>query len=185
MDREEYERRQREIAEHAASEGADYFDPDSPVIWKRYIIGPVPRWRRVLWWFFPPSHQKMRRIMRRQSDQMWRDATANLTGSRIPTGRDVARVVSLSLALPVALSLIGSIYYGYKNDPYRFVLYWAGACTIGTIWFYRRSFNAAFGDAPYSFASKLINVIAIVVTMSLCFLAINSAVYFFIRSISN
>src|SRR5262249_42622603 len=99
MDREEYERRQREIAEHAASEGADYFDPESPVIWRRYIIGPVPRWRRSLWWFFPPSHAKMRRIMRRQSENLWRDATGHLTGSRTPTGRDVARVVSLSLAL--------------------------------------------------------------------------------------
>lgn len=25
-----------------------HYDPDSPVIWKQYIIGPVPLWRRVL-----------------------------------------------------------------------------------------------------------------------------------------
>jgi hypothetical protein len=41
MDKEEYVRRQRGIAKHAASEGTDYYDPDSPVIWKRYIVGPV------------------------------------------------------------------------------------------------------------------------------------------------
>ena len=70
MDREEYEQRQREIAEHAKAEGAWYYDPDSPVIWKRYIIGPVPLWRRTLWWFFPPSHYKMRKIMQRRTDKI-------------------------------------------------------------------------------------------------------------------
>jgi hypothetical protein len=75
MDKEEYQRRRREMAEFAVSEGATYYDPDSPVIWKRYIIGPVPRWRLVLWWFFSPSNQKMLRIMRRQSDKLWKDAT--------------------------------------------------------------------------------------------------------------
>ncbi len=68
MDKEEYERRQEEIARFAESEGAWYFDPDSPVIWKQYTIGPVPRWRRLLWWFFPPSHAKMRRIVQRRKD---------------------------------------------------------------------------------------------------------------------
>jgi hypothetical protein len=77
MDEEEYERQQREIAQHAACEGATYYDPDSPVIWKRYIIGPVPRWRRLLWWFFPPSHRKMREIMQRRSEKMWKDVTGS------------------------------------------------------------------------------------------------------------
>lgn len=81
MDKEEYQRRQEEIAEHAASEGAWYYDPESPVIWKRYIVGPVPFWRRLLWRLFPPSHAKMRRIMQRRSDAMWKDATDHLTGS--------------------------------------------------------------------------------------------------------
>ena len=74
-DRNEYERQRRELAEFAKSEGATYFDPDGRVIWKQYVIGPVPTWRRVLWWFFPPSHRKMREIMRRRSDKMWKDAT--------------------------------------------------------------------------------------------------------------
>jgi hypothetical protein len=112
MDKEEYEHRQREIAEHVASEGADYFDPHSPIIWKRYIIGPVPRWRRLPSWFFPPSHAKMRRIMQRRGDAMWKEATDHVAG------RDVARVVSLSLALPVLFSLVGPIYYGFTHDPY-------------------------------------------------------------------
>ena len=73
MDREEYERRRREIAEYAASEGATYYDPNSPVVWKRYIIGPVPRWRQLIWSIFPPSHAKLRRIMQRRSNEMWRD----------------------------------------------------------------------------------------------------------------
>jgi hypothetical protein len=77
LPKEEYERQQCESAEHAASEGAMYYDPESTVIWKQYLIGPVPRWRRLLWWFFPPSHRKMREIMRRRSNTMWRDATGS------------------------------------------------------------------------------------------------------------
>ena len=62
--RKEYdERRRKEIAERAP-----YYDTESPVIWKQYVIGPVPLWRRVLWWFFPPSHAKMRRIVQRRND---------------------------------------------------------------------------------------------------------------------
>jgi hypothetical protein len=82
MDEDEYERRQQEITDFAKSERATYYDPDSPVIWKQYVIGPVPRWRRVLWWFFPPSHAKMRQIMQQRSEQMWKDATKYLTSSK-------------------------------------------------------------------------------------------------------
>jgi hypothetical protein len=69
------EKRQREIAEFAKKEGAWYYDPYSPVVWKRYVIGPVPLWRRVLWWFFPPSNAKMLRIMQRRNAKAMRDAT--------------------------------------------------------------------------------------------------------------
>jgi hypothetical protein len=41
------------------------------------------------------------------------------------------RVTFLAMALPVALSLAGPIYYGYTNGPYWRVLIWAGACTVG------------------------------------------------------
>jgi len=59
---EEYERKRRELEEFAKREGAWYYDPESPVVWKRYIIGPVPLWRRLLWWCLPPSDFKMHRI---------------------------------------------------------------------------------------------------------------------------
>lgn len=147
MDREEYERRQREIAEFAASEGATYFDPESPVIWKRYIIGPVARWRRVLWWFFPPSDAKMHRIMQRRSDRIWKDASGHLTGSRAPTGKDAARVISLGLALPVAFSLVGPIYYGYTHDPYWRIIIWASACIVLFLWQARSPFRHALSTA--------------------------------------
>lgn len=179
MSKEEYERRQREIAEHAASEGADYFDPDSPVIWKRYIIGPVPRWRRVLWWFFPPSHAKMRRIMRQQSDRMWQEATEHLTGSRTPTGRDVARVVFLSMAGPVILSALGPFYYGYTHGPYWRVIVWALTCTVGCLWLYRSSFKHALSTAPPSITRRFLLVLAIVVVIAIAFLAGDSLVYLF------
>jgi hypothetical protein len=47
------------------------------------------------------------------------------------TGGHVVLVVLLSMALPVALSVVGPIYYGYMNGPYWRVLIWAAACTIG------------------------------------------------------
>lgn len=68
----EYEERQENLRIFAEKEGAWYYDPNSPTIWKRYIIGHVPLWRRILWVIFPPSHQKVRRIMQRQTDRMWK-----------------------------------------------------------------------------------------------------------------
>jgi hypothetical protein len=97
----------------------------------------------------------------------------------------VVLVVLLSMALPVALSIAGPIYYGYKNTPYSAVLIWAAVWTVGAVWFYRQSFTAAFSDADYPAAVKLLNIIAIIVTISLCFLAGDSAIYFLVRSISN
>jgi hypothetical protein len=81
--RKEYEaRRRKEIAQLAESEGACYYDPESPVIWKQYVIGPVPFWRRVLWWFVPPSHAKMIQIVRRLNHQTLRDVTRFFRPSR-------------------------------------------------------------------------------------------------------
>jgi hypothetical protein len=97
----------------------------------------------------------------------------------------VVLVVLFSMALPVALSIAGPIYYGYMNGPYLRVLIWAAVCTIGAVWLYRQSFTAAFGDADYSIAVKLMNVVAIILTIGLCLLAADSAIYFLVRSISN
>jgi hypothetical protein len=70
------------------------------------------------------------------------------------------------------------------THKYR-VLIWAAVCTIGALWFYRQSFTVAFSDADYSTAVKLVNAIAIVLVIGLCFLASDSAIYFLVRSISN
>lgn len=101
------------------------------------------------------------------------------------TGGHVVLVVLLSMALPVALSVVGPIYYGYINGPYWRVLIWAAACTIGFVWLFRQSFTARFSDDDCSTAVKLVNVVAVVLTIGLCFLAGNSAIYFLARSISN
>ena len=97
----------------------------------------------------------------------------------------VVAVVLLGMALPVALSIAGPIYYGYTNGPYWCVLIWAAVCTVGTVWLYRHSFKAAFGDGDYSAAVKLGNVIAIVIVMGLLFVGGDTAIYFLVRSISN
>jgi hypothetical protein len=46
MDNEEFEQRRDQIARSAKEEGAWYYDPDSPTLWKRFVLGPVPLWRR-------------------------------------------------------------------------------------------------------------------------------------------
>ena len=182
MTKEEYERRQKKIAEHAASEGADYFDPDSPVIWKQYIVGPVPRWRRVLWWFFPPSHAKMRRIARQQSDQMWAEATGRLTGSTTPTAGAVVRVFFLSMAPAVILSATGPFYFGYTHGPYTRVVDWALVCPLIALWFYRSSLKSAL-DNVSSVIGRTFLVFAILAAMAVAFLAGDMLIYLIARSL--
>jgi hypothetical protein len=75
MDREDYERQQEELARHAASEGAWYYDPDSPTLWKRFILGPVPLWRRVFWSIFPPSFLTLMQFQQRRRDRICEEAT--------------------------------------------------------------------------------------------------------------
>ncbi len=183
MDKDEYERRQEEIRRFAESEGAWYFDPESPVIWKRYIIGPVALWRRLLWWFFPPSHQKMRRITQRQSDKLWKDATDHMTGSKAPTARDFVRVVVLCMAGPVILSTLGPFYYGYTNGPYWRVIVWALACTIPFFWWTRSDFKSALSTAQHSIIERIANSVAIVIAVAAAFVAGDSLVYLLARSL--
>jgi hypothetical protein len=183
MDKEEYKRRQEEIARHAESEGAWYYDPDNSVIWKRYIIGPVPRWRRVLWWFFPPSHQKMCRIMQRRSDRMWKDATDHLTGSKTPTARATVRVVFLSMAGPVILSAVGPLYYGYTHSPYWRIIVWALASTVGFLWLERSSFKRAVSTAPPSILGRSLLVVTIVAVVIIAFVVGDSLLYLLARSL--
>jgi|KBSMisStandDraft_5_1062788.scaffolds.fasta_scaffold2759268_2 hypothetical protein len=69
MDREQWQR-ERDLAEFAKSEGADYYDPESPVLWKRFILGPLPWWRRVLWTVFPPGAGTLLRFSQRYNDRI-------------------------------------------------------------------------------------------------------------------
>jgi hypothetical protein len=64
---------------------------------------------------------------------------------------------------------------------------WARAADIRpALLLHRRpTFTVAFSDAPYSSAVKLLNIVAIIVAMGLCFLAGDSAAYFIVRAISN
>lgn len=181
MDREEYEERQEELRRHAKAEGAWYYDPESPVIWKRYIIGPVPLWRRALWWFFPPSHTKMLRMMRRRGDQIWKDATETLTGGSSPTAKNTLRVILLSMAIPVILSATGPLYYGYTNAPYWRIIVWALACTVGFSWLERSSFKSALSTAPPSIIGRSLLVIAIVAIAFIAFVIGDSLLYLFAR----
>jgi hypothetical protein len=181
-DDDEYKRRREEIARHAESEGAWYYDPESPVNWKRYIIGPVPIWRRILWWFFPPSHGKMRRIMQRRSDKVWKDATGHLSGPRI-TAKDVVRVVVLSMAGPVIVSALGSIYYGYTHGPYWHIIVWALASTVLFLWWARPNLKSTLSTATPSIIGKSLLVVAIVIVVAVAFVVGDSLVYLFAGSL--
>ena len=183
IDTQEYEQRRKELAEHAASEGATYYDPYSPVIWKLYIIGPVGRWRRILWLFFPTSHAKMRRIMQQRSDKMWQDATGLLTGSRKPTGENSARLASQSFALLI-VSLAGPIYYGDTAGPYWHVIVWALACSVIYSWQERPTFGHTLRTAPPSIIGRVFLVLTIVVLIAFVFVAGLSLVYLLVRALS-
>src|SRR5262249_50677140 len=47
------------------------------------------------------------------------------TNEAPPTAKDFLRVVSLSMIVPVILSAVGPIYYGYTHGPYWRVIVWA------------------------------------------------------------
>jgi hypothetical protein len=172
-----------ELARFAESEGAWYYDPESPVIWKQYIIGPLSLWRRVLWWLFPPSHAKMHRIMQRRNDRMWKDATDHLTGSKSPTARDTVRVIVFSMAVPVIFSAVGPLYYGYTHGPYWRILVWAFACTVGFCWLERSSFKSALRTAPPSIVGRSLLVVVIVAVAAIAFVAGDSLLFIIARSL--
>jgi hypothetical protein len=95
------------------------------------------------------------------------------------------RVTILAMALPVAFSLAGPIYYGYTDGPYSRVLIWAAACTVILMWTSRRSLVGSLINTPSSPAIKLVNAIAIVVAVGVSFIIGDSAVYCLVRLISN
>lgn len=179
MDKREYERRRQELADFAESEGATYYDPESPITWKRYIIGPVPHWRRFIWWFFPPSDTKMRRIMQRRSDVMWSEAI----GSKAPTIGAVVRITFLSMSAPLILSTAGPIYYGYTHAPYWRVVVWVLACTVGEAWWSRSSFKSTLSTAPPSIVGRSLLVVSIIVIIGMVFAVGDSLAYLLARSI--
>lgn len=165
MDKEKYERGNEEIAPFAESEVA-YHDPDSPVIWKQYYIGPVPLWRRLLWWFFPPSRAKMRRIQRRYSDRLSREMDRvwrKVNGESVPAARNMLRVILLTMVGPVILSAVGPAYYGFTDGPYWRVVVWALACVIPFVWYARPSFKHALSTAPPSRIGRSLLVLVIII----------------------
>ena len=63
------------------------------------------------------------------------------------------RVIALALVGPVALSLWGAIYFGYRQSPYLAVIIWAAICTGYLLWWSRDSFRHMFsqyeGSEPF------------------------------------
>jgi hypothetical protein len=132
-----------------------------------------------------PSEADKLAVAEMTSREGWQRAIDEAISDTSPEPRKLMlRVILLSMALPVVLSLLGPIYYGYMGEHYWRVLVWAGACTILGLWFYRTSFAAAFNGASYSSAVKILNVVAIIAFMAFCFVAGDSAVYLIVRSIS-
>jgi uncharacterized membrane protein len=105
-------------------------------------------------------------------------------GRKQATGRDLAGVIVLSMAIPVILSALGPFYYGYTHSPYWRVIVWALACTVSTLWFMRSSFKHMWNTEPGSVNGKLFSVTMIVIIVAVCLLVGNSAVYLLARAIS-
>ena len=75
-----YARRQEELRRHAHNEGAWYYDPESPTIWKRFILGPVPLWKRIWWHFYPPTFFQAMEMSRKRGEKMLIDAWKDKIG---------------------------------------------------------------------------------------------------------
>jgi hypothetical protein len=106
-------------------------------------------------------------------------------GRKHVTGRDMAAVIVLSMALPVILSAVGPFYYGYTHGPYWRVIVWALACTVSTLCFMRSSFKHMWDAEPGSVIGKLFSVAMAVIIVAVCLLVGNSAVYLLARAISS
>jgi len=74
----EYTKRRKELERHAKGEGAWYYDPDSPTVWKRFILGPVPLWRRIWWRFFPPTFHELMHMQLHRRDSEWEEIARRL-----------------------------------------------------------------------------------------------------------
>jgi hypothetical protein len=96
----------------------------------------------------------------------------------------MAGVVVLSMAIPVLLSALGPFYYGYTHGPYWRVIVWALACTAVTLWYARGSFSYALNPSGLSAIGKLRVVAMIVITIAVCLIVGDSAVYLLARAIS-
>jgi hypothetical protein len=178
--REKCDWNREELQEFAKSVGAWYYDPGSPVVWKRYIIGPVPLWRRILWWFFPPSDIKMQRITERRRAKFWAGVSFD---PKTPTARETARVTFLAVALPVLLSGVGPLYYGYNGSPYIRVLVWAGVCTLGYLSLSGSGFKVALSTANPSLFGRLFAVLSSSVLVGLIFVTGDSLIYLIARTL--
>jgi hypothetical protein len=100
--------------------------------------------------------------------------------------RRLVRIIFLALIGPIALSLWGPIYFGFRHVSYLAVIIWAAICTGYMLWWSRDSFRYMFSlrdtSALFWYYPSLV---AIVVIMGAAFLGAQSLVYFFVVRISN
>lgn len=89
-------------------------------------------------------------------------------------------VTILALIIPVALSLIGAAYFGFRHTPYITVPIWATFCTLNYLWRYRTSLRYMFNLAPESSIwHNGFLLIVIVIIVGGTFLIAQSAIYFY------
>jgi hypothetical protein len=98
----------------------------------------------------------------------------------------LVQIIFLALMGPIALSLGGAIYFGFRHTPYLAIIIWAAFCTVYQLWKSKDSFRHMFNQQPHAsiwFHGSLIA--AIVVIMGGAFLGAQSLVYFLEGRISN
>ena len=95
-------------------------------------------------------------------------------------------IIARALIGPVALSLWGAIYLGYRHAPFLAVIVWAAICMIYLLWWSRDSFRHMFALRPEAsiwFNGSLALAISLVVGAA--FLGGNALVYFLVGRISH
>ncbi len=105
---------------------------------------------------------------------------SRLSDFKSPTG--AVRVYFPDMFAPLIVSTVVPFYYGYTHALYSRVVVWALACTVGFYWLERWTFKTNFSAAQPVWV-KPSAAVFFVLMITLAFLAIDTLVYGFAKSI--
>jgi hypothetical protein len=87
------------------------------------------------------------------------------------------------MAIPVLLSGVGPLNYGFNGSPYVRVLVWAVVCTLGYLLMSGSGLKVALSTANPSLFGRLFTIVSIAFVVGLFFVAGDSLVYLIGRAL--